>query len=300
MRRTPLALALILSSIGFTALPARAQAPTTPPPAASPTPPRAVLVTEKIRDDLYLIVGNGGNVAFLVTDEGVILIDDKYDIDHTPILAEVKKVTNQPVKYVFNTHYHSDHSGGNAKMLPLAEVISHKNSRANILAAKQANAEPNMQPARVVFTDETSVFLGGKEVRARYFGRGHTNGDIVIYFPAHKIIHTGDLMAGVTPLIDYSGGGSVVEYTKTIDAAMAAFDFDTVIPGHGKVTDKAGLKTYRDGVEKMRTEITALIRAGKTQEEVRLALAAMLPAAYTNPKSLQNQWSLPGFMTELK
>lgn len=296
MRRTTLPIALVLLSVGFTAIAARAQAPAQ----LTPQPPRAALVTEKIRDDLYLIIGNGGNVAFLITDEGVILVDDKYDIDHAPILAEVKKITDQPVKYVFNTHHHSDHSGGNAKMLPKAEVISHKNSRANILEKKQGNAEPGMAPARVVFTEETSVFLGGKEVCARHFGRGHTNGDIIVYFPAHKIIHTGDLMAGVTPLIDYSGGGSVIEYTKTIDAAMAAFDFDTVIPGHGRVTDKAGLKTYRDNVEKMRTEITALIRAGKTKEEVRLALAALHPAAYTNPNSLQNQWSLPGFMTELK
>jgi len=276
-------------TVGFTAILGRAQ-----------TPPRAVLVTEKIKDDLYVIIGNGGNVAFLVTDEGVILIDDKYDQDHDAILAQVKAVTNQPVKYVFNTHYHSDHSGGNAKFLSSAEIISHKNSRTNILEHKQSNAEPNMQPARIVFSEETSLFLGGKEVRARYFGRGHTNGDIVIYFPADRVIHTGDLMAGVTPLIDYSGGGSIVEITKTLDGAMAAFDFDTVIPGHGKVTDRAGLKTYRDNVEKMRTEITGLIRAGKTPEEVRIVLAGMYPAAYGSPGSLNVVWSLNGFMTELK
>ncbi len=98
----------------------------------------------------------------------------------------------------------------------------------------------NMTPAQVTFTDETSVFLGGKEVRARYFGRGHTNGDAVIYFPALRTIHTGDLMAGTTPLIDYAGGGSLVEWTKTLDGAMK-LDFETVIPGHGAVTNKAGL-----------------------------------------------------------
>ena len=289
MRKTILTLAIAMLAVGFSTIRGRAQ-----------TPPRAVLVTEKVKDDLYVIIGNGGNVAFLVTDEGVILIDDKYDQDHDAILAQVKTITDKPVKYVFNTHYHSDHSGGNAKFLPVAEIISHKNSRTNIVEHKQSNAEPNMQPARIVFSDETSVFLGGKEVRARYFGRGHTNGDIVIYFPALKVIHTGDLMAGVTPLIDYSGGGSIVDWTTTVDAATAAFDFDTVIPGHGKVTDRAGLKTYRDNVEKMRTEITGLIRAGKSKEDVRLALAALYPAAYGNPGSLNNVWSLAGFMTELK
>jgi glyoxylase-like metal-dependent hydrolase (beta-lactamase superfamily II) len=291
MSRSPLTLVLFVLSLGFTALSGRAQVP---------NQPRPLLVTEKIKDNLYLVIGNGGNVAFLVTTEGVILIDDKYDADHNAILAEVKKVTDQPVKYVFNTHYHSDHSGGNAKMLPTAEIISHKNSRTNIVEGKQGNAEPGMKPARVVFSEETSVFLGGQEVRARYFGRGHTNGDIVIYFPALKVIHTGDLMAGVTPLIDYSGGGSVVEITKTLDAAMGAFDFDTVIPGHGKVSDRAGLKTYRDNIEKMRAAIAGPIHSGKSQEEVRLILAGLYPDAYGKPTSLQNQWALPGFMTELK
>jgi len=108
-----------------------------------------------------------------------------------------------------------------------------------------------MAPARIVFTDESSVFLGGKEVRAHYYGRGHTNGDAVMYFPALKTIHTGDLMAGTSPLIDYPGGGSVVEWTKTLDRVLA-LDFDTVIPGHGAVTNKAGLLTYRNNVEKLR------------------------------------------------
>src|SRR5208282_4769256 len=114
--------------------------------------------------------------------------------------------------------------------------------------------------------------LGGKQVRAIYVGRGHTNGDAVIYFPALKTLHTGDLMAGTTPLIDYNGGGSVVEWTRTLDGALK-LDFDTVIPGHGKVTDKAGLVTYRNNVEKLRDRVTGLIREGKSQEEVGKVMA---------------------------
>jgi cyclase len=265
------------------------------------------LTLEKVKDDLYVIVGNGGNVAALVTNEGVILVDDKFEQDYDAITQHLRTVTNQPVKYVFNTHYHSDHSGGNTRFLAIAEIISHKNSRTNILENKQSNlarsgprAALNMRPARIVFTDETSLFLGGKEVRARYFGRGHTNGDIVIYFPAQRVIHTGDLMALQTPLIDYSGGGSIIEWSKTVDAAVAAFDFDTVIPGHGAVTNNAGLQNYRDNVAKLRTEVSALIRQGKTQAEIRSFLAEQYPAAYGDVNSLWNQWSVPGFMTELK
>ena len=257
------------------------------------------LTMEKVKDDLYEIVGDGGNVAVLVTNEGVLLVDDKFQQDHDQIIQKVKGVTSQPIKYVINTHYHEDHSGGNGRMLmvPGVEIISTANSRKNILEHKQSNASPNVIPAKVTFTQETSVFIGGKEVRARYFGRGHTNGDAIIYFPADRTIHTGDLMAGTSPLIDYSGGGSLIEWTKTLDAAMAQLDFDTVIPGHGNVTNKSGLKTYRDNVEKLRNRVTGLIREGKKQDEI----AKVMQAEYNwQPNSLQQQWSVPGFMTELK
>ncbi len=256
----------------------------------------AKLTLNKVKDDLYVIEGDGGNVAVYVTGEGVILVDDKYDQDHDGIVAHVKSVTNLPVKYVLSTHYHADHSGGNAKFLPTAEIISTANARTNIVNHVQSNAPPGVAPARVTFTEETAVFLGGKEVRARYFGRGHTNGDAFVYFPALRTIHTGDMMAGTTPLIDYTGGGSVVEWTRTLDAAMK-LDFDTVIPGHGAVTNKAGLLAYRNNIEKLRDRASDLIRQGKSQEDVGKVMAAEFGWA---PNSMQAQWSLPGIMTELK
>ncbi len=253
------------------------------------------LTINKVKDNLYEIEGDGGNVGVLVTTEGVILIDDKFDQDHNAIVAQVKSVTPQPIKYVLTTHHHQDHSGGNAKFLPTADVISTSMARANIVANKQGTDVPTA-PARLAFTQEMSVFLGGQEVRARHFGRGHTNGDAIVYFPALKTLHTGDLMAGASPLVDYPGGGSIVEWTKTLDEALK-LDFDTVIPGHGKVTDKAGLKTYRDNVAKLRDRVSGLIREGKSQEEV----GKVLTAEYKwQPDSLNMKWSLPGFMTELK
>ena len=261
--------------------------------------PPPALTMDKVKDDLYNIVGDGGNVAVLVTNEGVLLIDDKFEQDHEQIIAKVKSVTNQPIKYVINTHYHADHSGGNAKMLmvPAVEIISTANSRKNILEHKQSNAPPGVVPARITFTEETSIFIGGKEVRARFFGRGHTNGDAVIYFPSDRTIHTGDLMAGTSPLIDYNGGGSAIEWTKTLDAVMAQLDFDTVIPGHGMVTNKAGLMNYRNNIEKLRNRISGLIRDGKKQDDI----AKVMTAEYNwQPNSLQQQWSVPGLMVELK
>jgi cyclase len=258
----------------------------------------AKLALNKVKDDLYEIEGDGGNVAVYITDEGVILIDDKFDRDHQSIVDQVKSVTNQPIKYVINTHYHQDHSGGNTKFLPTAEIISTAMARTNIVEHKQVGnvQPPDVSPARITFTTETAVYLGGKEVRAIFMGRGHTNGDAVIYFPALRTLHTGDLMAGTSPLIDYNGGGSVVEWTKTLDNALK-LDFDTVIPGHGAITNKAGLMTYRNNVEKMRNRVSGLIHEGKSQDDV----AKFMTAEYQwAPDSLQQKWSVPGMYAELK
>lgn len=262
-------------------------------PARGQTPK---LTLKQVRNDLYEIEGDGGNVAVYLTEDGVILVDDKFEGDYEAIMAHVKSLTSKPVKYVLSTHYHSDHSGGNTKFSPGTEIISTANARRAIVEHRQSNAPKDMVPARVVFDREAGVFLGGKEVQARYCGRGHTDGDAVIYFPALRLLHTGDLMAGTTPLIDYPGGGSLVEWTKTLDEAMK-LDFDTVIPGHGAVSNKAGLQTYRDNVEKLRTRATAAIREGRSQEEVGKIMIAEFG---WQPTGLQMQWSLPGMMKELK
>jgi cyclase len=255
------------------------------------------LKVNKIKEDLYEIEGDGGNVAVYITSEGLILVDDKYDRDHAAIVTQIKSFSDLPVKYIFSTHYHEDHSGGNGKFLPTAEVISTANARTNIVNHVQSNRAGDVQPARFVFTEQAAVFLGGKEVRARYFGRGHTNGDAIIYFPALRTIHTGDLMAGSTPLIDYPGGGSIVQWTRTLDTAMKDLDFDTVIPGHGPVTTKANLLTYRNNVEKERDRVAGLIRQGKPADEIGRVLIAEYKWI---DKDLHFQWSLPGMMAELK
>ena len=250
----------------------------------------AELKLQKVKDDLYMIEGSGGNVAVYVTNEGAILVDDKFDQDFDNIMAKVKSVTNQPVKYVMSTHHHGDHTGSNAKFLPFAEIIAHRNNRINMIEGKQTGAP------RITFTEESDVFLGGKEVRERYFGRGHTNGDAMVYFPALRTIHAGDLMAGATPLIDYAGGGSLNEWAKTLDEAMK-LDFDTVIPGHGPVAAKADMLTYRNNIEKFRTRISGLVRENKSKDEV----AKVLNAEYGwDPKGLQMTRGLDGLMVELK
>ena len=244
----------------------------------------------KITDDLYEIEGDGGNVAFYITSEGVIVVDDKFEYDFNDIMAKIKSVTAQPVKYVLNTHHHGDHTGSNAQFPPAAEIISTANARKNMIDGKQPGAP------RVVFTDETDVFLGGKQVQMRYFGRGHTNGDAMVYFPALRLLHTGDLVAGTSPLIDYGGGGSLKEWAATLDGAMK-LDFDTVIPGHGPVAKKADMLTYRNNVEKLRMEVTDLLRQNKSRDEIAKVVTDKYGWA---PTGLQFQRGFDGMLVELK
>lgn len=244
----------------------------------------------KIADDLYEIEGDGGNVAFYITNEGVIVVDDKFEYDFNDIMAKIKSVTAEPVKYVLNTHHHADHTGSNQHFLASAEIISTANARKNMIDGKQPGAP------RVVFTDETDVFLGGKQVQMRYFGRGHTNGDAMVYFPALRVLHTGDLMAGTSPLIDYGGGGSLKEWAATLDGAMK-LDFDTVIPGHGPIAKKADMLTYRNNVEKLRTEVTGMIRQNKSRDEIAKVMQNKYGWA---PTGLQFQRGFDGMLAELR
>ena len=250
--------------------------------------PPGPLRTERVKGDLYMIAGEGGNVALYATSDGVILVDDMFDRNHADILAQVKTVTDKPLKYVVNTHQHDDHAGGDLKMLPIAEVIAHKNVYANLKDIKQPYYEDTpgtpIGLPRITFTDQLDVHLGGKDVQAYYFGRGHTSGDAIIYFPELKTIHTGDLFLstrgggrgaatakprppGVPIYVDSAQGGSFIEWSKTLEGTLK-LDFDTVIPGHGPVATRADLVKFKADLETMRGRLTGLIKGGSTKAEI--------------------------------
>jgi glyoxylase-like metal-dependent hydrolase (beta-lactamase superfamily II) len=246
--------------------------------------PPAALKTERVRGDLHMISGEGGNVALYATSEGVILVDDMFDRNHAGILAQVKSVTDRPLRYVINTHQHDDHAGGDVKMLPIAEVIAHRNARANLKDLKRPYYEDTpgtpIGLPRITFTQQLDVHLGGKDVEAYYFGRGHTSGDIVVYFPELKTVHTGDLFLnfrpgagavarppGVPVYVDYVQGGSFIEWSRTLERTLA-LDFDTIIPGHGPVATKADLIRFNADLVTMRARLAGLIETGTNRAEI--------------------------------
>jgi glyoxylase-like metal-dependent hydrolase (beta-lactamase superfamily II) len=288
------------------------------------------LTVNKVKDGLYEIDGGGGNSVLYVTSEGAILVDAKNlnDAAVDALMEAIRSVTDKPVKYVFITHYHQDHIGGTARFLRMgAQVISTVNTRNYMLGPQWKSVrvfdnngkflrEQPYYPAErgvptpppLVFDREVDVFLGGKEVRARYLGTAHTDGDAFIFFPSERTVAVGDTMKDFDgPFIDYPAGGSIVEYIKTIDGLLklpggrkieGLDDYDVVIPGHGPVSDRAGLLAHRNKLLTLRDTILSMKHAGKSYGDI----AAVMASTYGWKPEDRNlgQWTFPGLMKELK
>ncbi|MAS60010.1 MAG: hypothetical protein CMQ07_02760 [Gammaproteobacteria bacterium] len=245
-----------------------------------------------VKDGLYMITGPGGNIGVRLTDEGVILIDDKFPQDFDEIQSLVASVSELPVRYVINTHHHGDHSGSNAGFLEVAEIIAHKNARDNMIRGNQEG------PPRMIYPESTAVFLGGVEVQAFHMGTGHTNGDTVVYFPDLKTIHGGDLLHTTAPFMDYANGGSSRGWVETLNS-MLTLDFDTAIPGHGGLMDRRGILAFRNQMEAVRMRMADLIRNGVSADDAaeRLKDPAL---SWTQAESgLFMSRSIPGFYQEI-
>jgi glyoxylase-like metal-dependent hydrolase (beta-lactamase superfamily II) len=257
-------------------------------------PAPSKLDTQKIATDLYVIHNDRvpGNTTVLVTSDGVVMVDDKFPVDVDNILAEVKKVTSQPVKYVVNTHHHGDHSGGNAKLQAMGvQVVTSEQARQYMVDGKQSGL------SNIAFEGHMHIYLGGKNVELYYFGKSHTGGDIVAYFPAQRAIAMGDMYThgdGLPELVDYSGGGSAKEWTGTVDRALK-LDFDTVVPGHGDVTTKAELAKFRQSTVSLRNKVHEMVAAKASRADIEKMLRSDFGFG-----DLHVNVSLDGLMAELR
>ena len=254
-------LGLLAGMLGFVALSAQAQFGTEP----------SELELIKLKDDLYVIHGAyvPGNVTALITNEGVILVDDDFDVDHDNLMKKLREVTNQPVKYVINTHYHNDHSGGNAKLKADGTLAV-----ASIAARKRMLAASPQDAVNITVEPRGAVHLGGKVAEIYYFGRGHTDGDVVVLLPEHRTLAAGDLFTageGLPQLVDHAGGGSAKDWTGTLDKVLE-LEFDTVIPGHGSVTNKQALRDYRGSTQRMTELLTQMVKQNRSRADIEAVL----------------------------
>jgi glyoxylase-like metal-dependent hydrolase (beta-lactamase superfamily II) len=196
------------------------------------------------------------------------------------------------VKYVVNTHYHNDHAGSNPTMQKAgALVVTSEAARKRIIAAKQAG------PSNITFHETGHIYLGGEQVDLHYFGRAHTDGDIVALFPKQRVLAAGDMYAndpGTPELVDFDGGGSAIAWPDTLDKALK-LDFDRAVPGHGTVTPKSGMAKFRDDTVLLRKQVHDMLAAGKTKADVEKYVRAQFGF-----QDFHVQMSLDGLIKELK
>src|SRR4051794_15414556 len=208
---------------------------------------------EKVAGNVYMLTGSGGNIGACVGDDGIVIIDDQFAPLAPKIKAALKGIADKPIRFILNTHYHGDHTGGNEVFGNEGTIVAQENVRKRLAAGSKAlgNATPPAPKAAlpiVTFNDRATVHLNGEDIRAVYFPNGHTDGDAIIEFPVAKVVHMGDdFFNGTFPFVDIENGGSVRGVIKAVDTMVGRIDDSTkVIPGHGPLSDRKGLATFGD------------------------------------------------------
>jgi cyclase len=237
-------------------------------PKAPPAPqPQAI---QQVKPGLYMITGAGGNTTVRVTSQGLIVVDGKLpgEANYNALMALIKGVSDQPVKYLIVTHHHADHTGNNQRFLDAGvQIVAHENLKKNLVTYA---VDPKPAPPSITYPgDEYTVQLGDVKVELHHFGRAHTSGDTVVYFPDLKVVAVSDVVTtGKTgPLIDYAGGGSATDWTNVL-AGILKLDFDAAIPGNGDVLTKADVQAYKTKFDTVIARARELVRMGVPQDQL--------------------------------
>ena len=237
------------------------------PPA--PQGPKVVEV-EKIKDNLYMLKGGGGNTAVYVGANGVTVVDAKNPGWGQPILDKIKELTPKPVTLLINTHTHGDHVSGNVEFPATVDIVVQENTKANMEKMPIFKESGGKGMPKRTFTDKMTVGGGKDRFDLYYFGRGHTNGDAFIVFPELRVMHAGDIFSGKNlPLLDYNNGGSGAEIGATLGKAHAGIkNVDQIITGHSTVMTWNDLDEYAKFNDDFLRDVRAAMTAGKTADEV--------------------------------
>jgi cyclase len=231
---------------------------------------------EKVAGNVYMLTGAGGNIGVSSGDDGIVIVDDQYAPLAPKIREALRGISTKPLKFILNTHYHGDHTGGNSTFSADAPIIAQDNVRKR-LAAGTSRGTTSVPPAPetalpvVTFGDRVSVYANGEEIRAIHFPMGHTDGDSIIFFTKSNVVHMGDdFFNGFYPFVDIDNGGSVRGMLANVDKVLATLPADAkVIPGHGTLSDKKGLQAFADVLRGTIGAVQAAMKSGKTLEQMK-------------------------------
>ena len=230
----------------------------------------------KVAGSVYMLEGAGGNIGVSVGEDGIVIVDDQFAPLAEKIQAALRQITDKPVRFVINTHWHFDHTGGNAYFQKQGPIIAQENVRermkngANLLGTEVKPAPKEALPI-ITFNDRATVHLNGEDIRAIHFPHGHTDGDAVIFFPQSNVVHMGDdFVTYGFPFIDLASGGGVRGMIAAVEKVMATVPADAkVIPGHGQLSTVADMKPFVAMLKDCMGRVQKGIDRGKTLEQLK-------------------------------
>jgi len=230
----------------------------------------------KVAGNVYMLEGDGGNIGVSVGPDGILIVDDQYAPLADKIKAALKTLGEGKLKFILNTHWHPDHTGGNAPLGPDAPIIAHTNVRKRLaegmdLPNRKTKPAPKEALPVITFDDSLSVHFNGEEIKVIHTSPGHTDGDSVIYFPTANVVHMGDLFfVDRFPFVDLASGGDVEGYTKNVGDVLAKLPAGAkVIPGHGPLSTAEELKRFHRALVETTDIVRTKIAAGKTLDQIK-------------------------------
>ena len=232
----------------------------------------------KVAGNVYMLEGAGGNIGVSVGSDGILIVDDQFAPLADKIRAALKGIADKKLHFILNTHWHGDHTGGNAAFSPEATIIAHDNVRKRMAVEQKSEFFKNTTPASpkealpvITFDQTLTVHFNDEEIRAIHFPHGHTDGDSVIFFTASNVVHLGDdFFAGRFPFVDLESGGSVEGLIKNVGEIITKIpEGAKLIPGHGPLSTIDDLKTYHNMLLKTTEIVRQKIAAGKTLDQVK-------------------------------